>query len=319
MNPERAHEPQHSHHQAGTPAPAPAHTPSHAHTHAHSHDTEIDWEAMAEHLTTAGEVEMPALRATAGRLRGLLGGREVRRVLDVGSGPGVMTCVFAEEFAVAEAVAVDGSQPLLDRALARAQALGLTGRVAVRAAELPAGLDDTLGTADLVWSSKAVHHLGDQQQALDLLAARLNPGGVLAVAEGGLPARYLPRDVGLGTPGLQSRLDAVQEEWFAAMRADLPGSVPVAEDWPAMLRAAGLTSVTSFTSLLDLPAPLGAAPRAYLQAQLGRLRERAAEAMSAEDVATLTTLTDPDSPQGILHRPDAYLLAAVTVHVGVRP
>ncbi|MFI0895061.1 class I SAM-dependent methyltransferase [Streptomyces sp. NPDC020983] len=294
------------------------------HGHGHGHDTGIDWEEMSDHLIAAGELQLPALRDVAARLHtfadGTGGGHEVRRVLDVGSGPGVMTCVFAEEFGTAEAVAVDGSQPLLDRALTRAAALGLQGRVGVRAAELNGGLDPDLGPADLVWSSRAVHHLGDQQGALDALAAVLSPGGVLAVAEGGLPLRYLPRDIGRGVPGLTARLDAVQEEWFDAMRAELPGSKPVVEDWPGMLRTAGLTDVTSFTCLLDLPAPLVPAGRDYLLAHLTRLRDKVAGGLlSQADRDTLAVLTDPDAPEGILHRPDAYLLMGTTVHVGRRP
>ncbi len=281
---------------------------------------------MSDHLVAAGELQLPALRDVAARLHGLLDGdggtpaHEVRRVLDVGSGPGVMACVFAEEFGAAEAVAVDGSRPLLDRALTRAAALGLEGRISVRAAELNGGLDADLGPADLVWSSKAVHHLGDQQGALDALAAVLRPGGLLAVAEGGLPLRFLPRDIGRGTPGLTARLDAVQEEWFDVMRAELPGSKPVVEDWPGLLRAAGLTGVTSFTCLLDLPAPLTPAGRDYLLAHLTRIREKVGgELLSPADRETLAALTDPDAPESILHRPDAYLLMGVTVHAGRRP
>lgn len=290
--------------------------------HGHGHDTEIDWEEMSDHLVAAGELQLPALRDVAARLHALLDGtaHEVRKVLDVGSGPGVMTCVFAEEFGAAEAVAVDGSQPLLDRALTRAAALGLDGRVGVRAAELNGGLPADLGPADLVWSSKAVHHLGDQQGALGALAGALRPGGVLAVAEGGLPLRFLPRDIGLGVPGLSARLDAVQEEWFDVMRAELPGSTPAVEDWPGMLREAGLTGVTSFTCLLDLPAPLTGAGRDYLLAHLTRIREKVGgELLSQADRDTLAVLTDPDAPEGILRRPDAYLLMGVTVHAGRRP
>lgn len=236
------------------------HDTHHGH-HGHGHNTELDWGVLADQLETAGELQLPVLRDTAARLRDLLGPRhEVRRVFDVGSGPGVMTCVLAEEFGDAEVVAVDGTQALLDRALARADGLGLGGRVAVRLAELSDGLGDGLGTADLIWSSKAVHHLGDQQGALDALAGALRPGGVLAVAEGGLPMRFLPRDIGIGRPGFQSRLDAVGEDWFATMRAELPGSSAVVEDWPAMLRRAGLVDATSFTTLLDLPAPFPPRP-----------------------------------------------------------
>lgn len=146
------------------------HGQGHGHGHGHNH-TDIDWEVMAAQLENSGELQLPLLRRTAVRLRELLGPeREVRRILDIGSGPGVMTCVFAEVFADAEAVAVDGTPGLLDRALTRAERFGLGGRVAVRHAELSEALDGGdgrgeggLGTADLVWSSRAVHHLGDQQ------------------------------------------------------------------------------------------------------------------------------------------------------------
>ncbi|MDH6115032.1 SAM-dependent methyltransferase [Kitasatospora sp. MAP12-15] len=295
--------------------------------HGHSHgSTDIDWGAMAARLETSGELQLPSLRRIAAHLRGLLDpATKVRRVLDIGSGPGVMTCVFAEAFEDAQAVAVDGTPELLDHTLARAKRLGLGGRVAVRHAELPAGLaggeegEDGLGRADLVWSSKAVHHLGDQQGALNALAAVLRPGGVLAVAEGGLPMRFLPRDIGIGRPGLQARLDAAQESWFELMRAELPGSTAIVEDWPAMLSRAGLTPVGSFTSLLDLPAPLGESGRAFLHDHLTRLREVMGESLDAEDRATLDVLIDPVAPEGILRRPDAFLLSATTVFTGMRP
>ncbi|MFG3280630.1 class I SAM-dependent methyltransferase [Streptomyces sp. NPDC048111] len=297
------------------------HTHGHAKAHAQSHQHgELDWAAMTAHLENSGELHLPVLRGTAARLGELLGsGHEVRRILDVGSGPGVMTCVLAEAFPGAETVAVDGAPALLDHTLARAERLGVGGQVNVRHAELPDGLDGGLGAADLIWSSKAVHHIGDQQGVLDALAASLNPGGLLAVAEGGLPPRFLPRDIGVGRPGLQARLDAVQEDWFEIMRGELPGSTSVVEDWPAMLRLAGLTRVTSFTLLLDLPAPLGESARTFLHTQLTRLREMMSDSLDADDVKTLDLLLDPTSPQGILRRSDVFLLSATTVHTGVRP
>lgn len=305
---------------------SPHNDSGHGHGHGHHH-TDIDWEVMADQLENNGELQLPALRWTAAHLRGLLDPeRKVRRVLDIGSGPGVMTCVFAEVFADAEVVAVDGAPGLLDRALARAERLGLGGRVAVRHAELPEGLDSddehgegSLGEADLVWSSRAVHHLGDQQGALDALAGVLRPGGLLAIAEGGLPMRFLPRDIGIGRPGLQARLDAAQERWFEIMRAELPGSTTVVEDWPAMLGRAGLTGVGGFASLLDLPAPLGETTRAFLHGHLTRLRETVGESLDVEDRGTLDALLDPGAPEGILRRPDAFLLSATTVFTGVRP
>ncbi|MEV7968182.1 methyltransferase domain-containing protein [Sphaerisporangium sp. NPDC088356] len=300
-------------------------SPHHDSGHGHDH-TDVDWEVMAAQLENSGELQLPVLRRTAARLRELLDPeKEVRRILDIGSGPGVMTCVLAEAFPDAETVAVDGAPGLLHRAQARAERLGLAGRVTVRHAELPRGLDGGdehreggLGSADLVWSSKAVHHLGDQQAALNELAGVLRPGGLLAIAEGGLPMRFLPRDIGIGRPGLQARLDVAQERWFNIMRAELPGSIPVVEDWLAMLSRAGLTGVGGFASLLDLPAPLGETARAFLHAHLTRLRETASESLDMEDRRTLDVLLDPGAPEGILRRPDAFLLSATTVFTGVR-
>ncbi|MFF3601145.1 class I SAM-dependent methyltransferase [Kitasatospora indigofera] len=302
------------------------HAHGHGNGHGHAHgSTDIDWEVMATHLETNAEVQLPSLRRTVSHLKDLLGPeREVRRILDVGSGPGVTTCLLAETFPAAEVVAVDGAPGLLDRALVRAERLGLAGRVSVRQAELPEGLagadeDGGPGTADLVWSSRAVHHLGDQQGALDALAAVLRPGGLLAVAEGGLPMRFLPRDIGAGRPGLQARLDAVQEDWFEAMRAGLPDSTGLVEDWPRMLGRAGLTRVGSFTTLLDLPAPLGGTARGFLHAHLTRLREAVGASLDEADRGTVDLLLDPSAPEGVLRRPDAFLLAATTVVTGVRP
>ncbi|MFE2985099.1 class I SAM-dependent methyltransferase [Streptomyces sp. NPDC059262] len=311
------------------PARSHGHETGHGHGHGHDHgsdSTEIDWEAMSDTLENNGDLHLPVLRQTAARLAELLGpDKEVRRILDIGSGPGVMTCALAEAFPDAEVVAVDGAPALLDRALARAERLGVGDRVSIRHAELPGDLDGGdghagggLGQADLIWSSKAVHHIGDQQGVLDALTGALRPGGMLAVAEGGLPMRCLPRDIGIGKPGFQARLDALQEYWFERMRSELPGSTSTVEDWPAMLGEAGLTDVGAFTYLLDLRAPLGETARTFLHNQLTRLRDVMSESLDADDRKTLDVLLDDTAPEGILRRPDAFVLSATTVFAGVR-
>ncbi|MFF2352851.1 class I SAM-dependent methyltransferase [Kitasatospora sp. NPDC058115] len=298
---------------AHTPQPAHDHGHSHAHHgHGHGHDhgpgTDVDWDALAVHLEREAGVQAPAVTEAARWLGGLLDATPVRRVLDVGSGPGVIAGLLADAFPAAEVVAVDQSAALLERARTRS-----VGRVATLRADLPEDFG-TLGAADLVWSGNAIHHLGDQQAALTALAATLRPGGVLAVAERGLPARYLPRDLGVGRPGLQARLDAAHEETFAAMRAAVPGTVAVVEDWPAMLAAAGLVPAGSRTFLVDHPAPLDTPAREFLYVQLARRREQFADLLDDADLAALDALLDRDAPTGILARPDAFYLAALTVH-----
>ncbi|GAA1404838.1 class I SAM-dependent methyltransferase [Kitasatospora putterlickiae] len=284
------------------------HAHHHAHAHHHGQDAGFDWDALAAHLEREAEVQAPAVTEAARWLGGLLDGVPVRRVLDVGSGPGVIAGLLADAFPAAEVVAVDQSAALLERARTRSG-----GRVATHRADLPEDFG-TLGGADLLWSGNAIHHLGDQQAALTALGATLRPGGVLAVAERGLPARYLPRDLGLGRPGLQARLDAAYEDTFTAMRESAPGSVAVVEDWPAMLAAAGLVPTGTRTFLVDRPAPLDTPTREFLHVQLARRRDQFTELLDAEDRAALDALLDRHAPTGILNRPDAFYLTALTVH-----
>jgi SAM-dependent methyltransferase len=215
-------------------------------------------------------------------------------------------------------VAVDATAPLLERARVRADRQGVADRFDTLAGELPEVLDALEYPADLLWASRSLHHLGDQRAALAAFAERLAPGGTLALLEGGLPSRFLPRDIGIGRPGLQARLDALEEEWFARMRAGLPGSVAVTEDWAALLTAAGLEHTRTRTFLLDLPAPTTDRARAYVAAHLSRLREGVADDLDAEDRATLDRLLDPSDPASVHVRPDVFVLGAYTVHTAVR-
>lgn len=273
---------------------------------------DADWATMADTLELEGETHSPYVRQALDELRDL----DPRSVVDLGSGPGVAACQLAETFPRAEVTAVDGAPELLARAEQRAERLGV--RLRTRAADLPEGLAG-LGTADLVWAGQFVHHVGDQQGTLEQLAGMLEPGGVLAIVEGGLPSRWLPRDLGFGRPGLQERLDAAMAERFGRIREELPGSVSVAEDWPGMLRAAGLSGTYSATFLVDHPAPLADGPRLWVRRSLEGHRHAGGESLDPDDLATLDRLLDPDDPASVDQRPDVFVLTAKTVHYGRRP
>ncbi|MEY9995717.1 SAM-dependent methyltransferase [Streptomyces sp. V4I8] len=294
-----------------------AHENHQNHQHRHQHDhTDVDWEEMGPLLEAQAELFTPLYEHAMAWLAKRQ--TEPGLVVDVGSGPGVVACLLADTFPGARIVAVDGSAPLLERARARAERLGVADRFGTLAGELPDVLEDLDYPADLLWAGRSLHHLGDQRAALAAFAARLTHGGTLALQEGGLPARFLPRDLGFGRSGLQARLDALEAEWFAAMRADLPGSVTETEDWPALLTAAGLRPTGTRTFLLDLPAPTTDRARAYVVAHLTRIREGVDERLDADDRATLDRLLDPDDKASLYHRPDVFVLAAQTVYTAVR-
>jgi len=317
--------------------PVPGHLPAGSPRSGAGQDAAaVDWEVLGPHLERGAEIRTPLYEeaadwlcallqapGSAGGVRSPAGGAAgsgvagrpvtVRRILDVGSGPGVVSCVLARAFPEAEVCAVDATDALLERARARAARLGLADRIHTHRAEVPYGLDP-LGGADLIWSSKALHHVGDQRGAVAALAGHLRPGGLLAISEGGLAPRYLPRDIGIGRPGLQARLDAAAEDWFTAMRAALPDATDTLEDWPAFLANAGLRTPRTRSFLLDLPAPLPDDVRRHIQSNLSRAMELYGDRLDADDLSTLTRLTDLYDPAGFTRRPDAFLLSAQTVH-----
>ncbi|PZH10632.1 SAM-dependent methyltransferase [Streptomyces sp. NTH33] len=289
----------------------------HHRNHQHHHgDTDIDWAAMAQQLESQAELFAPLYQRAMAWLA--KEATEPGLIVDAGSGPGVVSCLFAETFPGARVVAMDGSEPLLERARARAARRGLADRFATVTGELPGSLGELDYPADLMWAGNSLHHLGDQRAALAAFAERLAPGGTLALLEGGLPARFLPRDIGIGHPGLQARLDAVQEDWFTRMRAELPGSVAETEDWPALLAAAGLKPTRTRSFLLDLPAPVSDRARAYVAATLNRLRESSEDGVDEDDRATLDRLLDPEDEASVHRRKDVFVLKAYTVHTAVR-
>ncbi|MBB5937352.1 class I SAM-dependent methyltransferase [Streptomyces zagrosensis] len=330
----------HSHSQGPHAAQTQHGDAPHGPGHSHGHHQDLDWATEGPRLVREAELYQPVTEQVIGWLRERFeaaGKRpdDVRRVLDIGSGSGVATCLLAEAFPRAEVVAVDTAQPLLDLVTERAAGRGLGDRVSTLLAELPDGVAVSegtdangagsatqgeervvagLGEADLVWSRKVLHHVGDQRDVVQRLARALRPGGLMALTEGGLPMRFLPRDIGLGHPGLQARLNAVMEEWFEGMRAGLPGSTRVVEDWPGLLSGAGLSRATSRSFLLDLPAPLGATGREHVTASLSRFTELVGDLMTAQDIAVLAQLLDSADPEGIARREDAFLLTAETVH-----
>lgn len=241
-----------------------------------------------------------------------------RVAIDVGCGGAGMTVALARRLGPgATVIAADHNQAVLDAAKAVTTAAGVDVRFALVDLDGPVELP----AADLIWSSAAVHHAGDQQRAVDRLAALLKPGGTLALAEGGLKPRHLPWDLGIGEPGLEIRLEAAQDRWFGRMRAELPGSVPMPYGWPEALRRAGLTGVTTRTLLLERPVPLSDADRERVLGWLGKRFEwlHDTDLLSGADRETWEGLLDPAGPHWLGHRTDLCALEARSVQRGRRP
>jgi SAM-dependent methyltransferase len=285
----------------------------------HAHGSyHIDFDVMGALLARSADLEAPWFADAASWLRDLLGSPDgVDRVVDAGAGAGGMALALARAFPSAEVVAVDTAPALLELTIDRARHEGVGDRIRPVLADLAAPVPGVEGAA-VAWASAAVHHVGDQRTAISNLAGCLGPGGLVALAEGGLPARHLPSDIGTGRPGLEARLDAAQETWFATMRKQLPGAVRQPDDWPRLLMDAGLDHVATRTFLIERRAPLGDQGREHVRHVFASRADHAGDLLDAQDRALLDTLLDDDHPEGLLRRPDVFLLAARTVHVGRR-
>jgi hypothetical protein len=133
------------------------------------------------------------------------------------------------------------------------------------------------------------------------------------VAELDEHVRFLPDDLGLGEPGLETRCLAALGEAAAEVMPDL------GTDWGPRLARAGFEAVTrqDFEITLDQPLPPDAGR--YAQRWLERTRSRLADTLSAGDLAVLDVITASEGPQSVLHRRDLAIRAARFLWSGRRP
>jgi ubiquinone/menaquinone biosynthesis C-methylase UbiE len=288
---------------------------------AHTHDG-IDWTSRLEAFRRADEVAAPARREVAERLVGLL--PDGATVADIGSGAGGMSAALASALSAkggGRVILVDAVPELLSAAESRVREELTTAvdpvelrtvRVDAASEELP----DLVPNADLVWASRVLHHLPDQQRGLAGLVRVLAPGGWLALVEGGLATQCLPWDIGVGEPGLVDRLTSAQNAWFADMRATMPGVTRLTVGWSRAMADAGLADVSSFSYLIDRPAPATELTRQSAVDWLSWIGGVAAERLDASDQVAVSRLLDPDDPAYVGKRDDVFVLSASTVHMG---
>jgi SAM-dependent methyltransferase len=240
-------------------------------------------------------------------------------VVDVGCGAGGAARAWAHRLAAGHArvVATDRDPRLLDIALRSAAEEGVDDRISWVLADVDP-LPLRPGSVDLVWVSGVIHHLPDQQRAVETLTGLLRLGGRLVVVEGGLPLRALPHEIGLGRPGLEARLDEARARWFVDMRAELNGP-PMPYGWPEALARAGLAERRSRSFVAEAAPPLDATGRAIVEQHLRQALTQFGDRLDADDRDTLARLLDPDDPAYIGHRNDLMATAVRTVHTGVVP
>ncbi|MGW7481337.1 class I SAM-dependent methyltransferase [Nonomuraea muscovyensis] len=229
-----------------------------------------------------------------------------RTVADVGAGTGTGSLALARRFPAAEVVAIDRSALMLDRVRAAAHGQGLADRLRV----VRADLDDAwprIGAVDVAWAASLLHEVAVPRRLLRDLHAALNPGGLLVVVEMDDLPRFLPGDIGLGRPGLESRCHE------AVARAGW-NTHP---DWRPHLERAGfeIAAQRVFTIEVD-PAPPVAGR--YAHAYLSRIRSALGGQLAADDLHTLDRLLADDGPDALVRRRDLAVRGSRTAWVARR-
>ncbi|MFO0760809.1 MAG: class I SAM-dependent methyltransferase [Byssovorax sp.] len=295
---------------------------AHPHRHHHHHHDhrkapgDRDWADFGAQLELEAEVLSPYLDEAMSVLESLAsaGALDVRRVVDLGSGPGAAATALARAFPAASVLALDRAPALLERARERAARLGVGDRVTTSPVDLEASLG-ALGPIDLAWTAMVLHHLPDPARLLRELRELLTPGGLVAIVEFGPPTRTLPDDLGFGAPGFGARHAAAVA---AAIEDHLPPGA-LHTDWPETLRAAGLEPIEQRILRVDRPAPLPEPSRRWIAQGLQRSAEMVAGRLSEADRETLAVLADPDDPRGALRRSDTEVHAARSFYVARKP
>ena len=237
---------------------------------------------------------------------------EGSRGLDVGCGVGLYALWLAE--AVGPRGHVLGVEPSEER-VAEARAL-VGGQLPTSRLEFREGdatkLELADGTVDWVWCGDVLHHVQDTARALAEFTRVLKPGGRVVVKESQLlHGVFLP-----GHPALERRLRQAEMEWSRHEGGEFSFEER-RQRTPASLRAAGLSTDSFRTYLLQRRAPLGVAAREYIERVVfernwgPRLRDR----LAPDEWHERSALCDPTSPAFVLDDPDYYCLYPISVVV----
>jgi SAM-dependent methyltransferase len=150
-------------------------------------------------------------------------------LLDVGCGPATITADLARVVGRGAVVGIDPSASVIEGALVEYPELDL--RVAA--------LDDVDGRFDVVHAHQVVQHVTDPVGFLAAMAARVAPGGVLAVRDGDYPSMIWSPDA-----------DALAEwlELYHEVTSHNGANDDAGRHLPAWALAAGITDFTYTTS-----------------------------------------------------------------------
>jgi SAM-dependent methyltransferase len=280
---------------------ADSHDHQHGHGHGHTHSGgDFDWQAMAEQLELDATMVLPMVDEIVARHTPAVDWASIHHLLDLGCGPGVITCALASHAPRAQVVGLDTSVPLLGRVRHHAGAAGLSRRVHTVEADMEAALP-ALRPMDVVWAGMVLHHPANPGAVLRSVLQLLQPGGTLVAIEFAAAPALRPADLPVVVSGAWDRM----EQAAADQRARRIGHDPLAIEWSALLATAGFTDVTDQVILVEHRGPLGAEERQWLARHVRRNVEWVNDSLSGDDLTSLLAFADTpidDAVEVVLER-----------------
>jgi len=231
-------------------------------------------------------------------------------ILDAGCGRGDHALLLAERAPLGRVTALDISQDVISALRTRIAGTPFERRVAPQLGDLQA-LQFATASFDAAWTSHVLHLMPDPVACVRELARVVRPGGWVVVREDRALTRCLPLDVGLGEPGLEERVNASFEAWFAADRTQR-GRVSMG--WLGVLRAGGLHDVRAKSVLMELTPPFAPHEARHLRRRLER--EANDERLSSADRAALRELSTDGGAHDALARNDLHFVSVSSLYLG---
>lgn len=231
-------------------------------------------------------------------------------VLDAGCGRGDHALLLAERAPLGRVTALDLSEETISALRARIAGTPFERRVAPLVGDIQA-LKFASASFDAAWTSHVLHFMPDPVACVRELARVVRPGGWVAVREDRALTRCLPLDVGLGEPGLEERVNASFEAWFAQERSR---NGRVRMGWLGVLRAGGLHDVRAKSVLMELTPPFEPHQARHLRRRFAR--EAGDERLSAADREALRELSSEGGAHDALTRDDLHFVSVSSLYLG---
>jgi ubiquinone/menaquinone biosynthesis C-methylase UbiE len=246
--------------------------------------------------------------------------RATDRVLDAPCGDGFFAALFAEWMAPAgEVICLDISPECLEGVRKRARRMWYGASISTVQADLhDMPFEDN--NFDFVWCAQSLMSLAKPSEpavgrstvmALQAMRRVLRPGGLIAVLEHDEMHRVLlpwPAD-------LELALQQMVRGGFRRKHGN-PEQLEAGRRLGKLLRKAGFEPIHRVTCATDRHWPLDEAEQAYLEKYLTWLRRLGGAKLAPDVHREFERLTDPGSPDFLLHQPDFEMTCLDIVRIG---